>query len=55
MKNCPVLLIILDGVGLNPNRVHNALAQAYTPHLDHYFATAPHTALQASGHRRTVW
>lgn len=50
MKTRPVLLIILDGVGLNPSRIHNALAQAYTPHLDHYFATAPHTALQASGH-----
>ncbi|BCG63515.1 MAG: 2,3-bisphosphoglycerate-independent phosphoglycerate mutase [Methyloprofundus sp.] len=49
MKPHPVLLIILDGFGLNPNRVHNGWAQAYTPHLDHYFATAPHTALQASG------
>ncbi len=50
MKKQAVLLIILDGFGLNPNRAHNGWAQAYTPHLDHYFATAPHTALQASGH-----
>ncbi|HHH38669.1 MAG TPA: 2,3-bisphosphoglycerate-independent phosphoglycerate mutase [Sedimenticola sp.] len=45
----PVLLIIFDGFGLNPNRIYNGWAQAHTPHLDHYFATAPHTALQASG------
>ncbi|HFD79041.1 MAG TPA: 2,3-bisphosphoglycerate-independent phosphoglycerate mutase [Gammaproteobacteria bacterium] len=45
----PVLLVILDGFGLNPNRRHNGWAQASTPYLDHYFATWPHTALQASG------
>ncbi len=45
----PVLLMILDGFGLNPNRRHNGWAQASTPYLDHYFATHPHTALQASG------
>ena len=49
MNTPPILLIILDGFGLNPNRVHNGWAQAHTPHLDHYFATAPHTAVQASG------
>lgn len=45
----PVLLIILDGVGLNPSRLHNGWALARTPHLDGYFATNPHTVLQASG------
>lgn len=45
----PVLLVIFDGFGLNPNRAFNGWAQAHTPHLDHYFASFPHTALQASG------
>jgi 2,3-bisphosphoglycerate-independent phosphoglycerate mutase len=45
----PVLVVIFDGFGLNPNRAFNGWAQARTPHLDHYFASHPHTALQASG------
>ena len=45
----PVLLTIFDGFGLNPSRAHNAWALARTPHLDHYFASWPHSALQASG------
>ncbi|MEL5848334.1 MAG: 2,3-bisphosphoglycerate-independent phosphoglycerate mutase, partial [Candidatus Igneacidithiobacillus chanchocoensis] len=45
----PVLLVIFDGFGLNPNRAFNGWAQARTPHLDHYFASFPHTTLQASG------
>ena len=49
MNRRPVLLIIFDGFGLNPNRLNNGWAQASTPHLDNYFATNPHTALQASG------
>ena len=49
MKPRPVLLAIFDGFGLNPSRAHNAWALASTPHLDHYFASYPHTVLQASG------
>ncbi len=49
MKPAPVLLVIFDGFGLNPSRVHNAWALARTPHLDHYFASWPHSVLQASG------
>ena len=49
MKKKPVLLAIFDGFGLNPSRAHNAWALARTPHLDHYFASSPHTVLQASG------
>ncbi len=49
MKVNPVLLVIFDGFGLNPNRAFNGWALAHTPHLDHYFASFPHTALQASG------
>lgn len=46
----PVLLLILDGVGINPGRLHNALALANTPRLDEYFSRFPLTLLQASGH-----
>lgn len=49
MKHGPVLLVIFDGFGLNPSRAHNAWALARTPHLDHYFASWPHSVLQASG------
>jgi 2,3-bisphosphoglycerate-independent phosphoglycerate mutase len=49
MRRRPVLLILFDGFGLNPNRVNNGWALARTPHLDYYFANHPHTALQASG------
>jgi 2,3-bisphosphoglycerate-independent phosphoglycerate mutase len=45
----PVLLTIFDGFGLNPSRMHNAWALARTPHLDQYFASWPHSVLQASG------
>jgi len=49
MTKAPVLLVIFDGFGLNPSRAYNGWARARTPHLDHYFASNPHTALQASG------
>ncbi|HFD38885.1 MAG TPA: 2,3-bisphosphoglycerate-independent phosphoglycerate mutase [Anaerolineae bacterium] len=41
--------MIFDGFGLNPSRAYNGWALARTPHLDHYFASHPHTSLQASG------
>ncbi len=46
----PVLLLILDGVGVNPSKVNNAVAEADTPRLDAYFSRYPHTVIQASGH-----
>ena len=50
MSRChPTILIILDGVGINPSPRHNALAQAHTPHLDALFAEHAFTTLQASG------
>ncbi|MBK1694617.1 phosphoglycerate mutase (2,3-diphosphoglycerate-independent) [Chromatium weissei] len=45
----PVLLVILDGFGLNPAKANNAVDLAHTPTLDRYFATHPHTAIQAAG------
>jgi 2,3-bisphosphoglycerate-independent phosphoglycerate mutase len=45
----PVILIILDGFGLNPAKANNAVVIADTPNLDRYFSSEPHTTLQASG------
>ncbi len=45
----PVLLVILDGFGINPSHINNAVAEANTPRLDHYFSHYAHTLLQASG------
>ncbi len=45
----PVILIIMDGVGVNPGRLNNALWEASTPNLDRLYASYPHTTLQASG------
>ena len=50
MPDCrPTVLVILDGVGINPSPEHNALAQARTPNLDRLFAEHPYTTLEASG------
>lgn len=45
----PVVLVILDGFGVNPCKKNNAIHLAHTPRLDHYFSRYPHTLLQASG------
>ncbi len=42
------LLIILDGFGLNPDRKHNAVAQAQAPTLHQLMNDFPHGALEAS-------
>ena len=45
----PVILIILDGFGVSPSHLNNAVTQADTPRLDDYFSRHAHTLLQASG------
>jgi 2,3-bisphosphoglycerate-independent phosphoglycerate mutase len=45
----PTLLIILDGFGVNPSRLNNAVLQADTPRLDDYFSKHSHTTLDACG------
>lgn len=45
----PVILIILDGFGINPSKQNNAVCESATPNLDHYFSRYPHTLLSASG------
>jgi 2,3-bisphosphoglycerate-independent phosphoglycerate mutase len=45
----PVVLVILDGVGVNPSKRNNGVLEAETPRLDAYFSRYPHTTLNASG------
>ncbi len=45
----PVLTIVMDGVGLAPDTVSNAVASAYTPTLDMLMQNYPMVALKAHG------
>ena len=47
--NGPVLTIVMDGVGLAPNTVSNAVATAYTPTLDMLMEKYPMVSLKAHG------
>ncbi len=49
MAKKPLLLMILDGWGINPNRENNAVAQANTPNLNSYLQEYPHTRILTSG------
>ena len=45
----PVVLCILDGIGLRKEESGNAFKQANTPFLDYLWNTYPHSELEASG------
>ena len=45
----PLVLIVLDGWGLRPQREHNAIAMARTPVYNELLARYPHAQLVASG------
>lgn len=45
----PLVLCILDGVGINNDKIHNAVALAKTPFLDSLLEKYPHAKLNASG------
>jgi 2,3-bisphosphoglycerate-independent phosphoglycerate mutase len=44
-----VLLVVLDGFGINPDSPKNAIEAAKTPHFDSLFAQYPYTTIHASG------
>lgn len=48
-KNTPLVLMILDGWGYNPNNKHNAITTAHTPQWDAWWQNCPHILLEASG------
>jgi 2,3-bisphosphoglycerate-independent phosphoglycerate mutase len=45
----PLLLMILDGWGINRNPAHNAVALAKTPNLTKYLSEYPHAEIRTSG------
>lgn len=45
----PIVLCILDGIGLRKESYGNAFKQAKTPFLDYLWSTYPHSTLEASG------
>lgn len=45
----PVVLVVLDGWGISPEREHNAIAQARTPTYSELLERFPHAALVTSG------
>jgi len=45
----PVVLVVMDGIGINPQTFGNAVSNAYTPTLDYLRATYPNTAIKAHG------
>lgn len=49
MSKRPVVLVVMDGVGLSDNKLGNAVANAYTPNLDELMNTCPYTAIKAHG------
>ena len=51
----PVVLIILDGYGVNPSKQNNAVFEAPTPHLDEYFSHYPQGNFHFIGHENYCW
>lgn len=49
MGKKPIALIIMDGFGIRPDEMGNAILAAKTPNLDKIFAENPKTELGASG------
>jgi 2,3-bisphosphoglycerate-independent phosphoglycerate mutase len=49
MPEGPLVLVVLDGWGLNTEREHNAIALAATPVYDELLTRFPHARLAASG------
>lgn len=47
--NGPVVLVIMDGVGIGTYEDGDFVRAAWKPHLDHLLATCPHTTLKAHG------
>jgi 2,3-bisphosphoglycerate-independent phosphoglycerate mutase len=47
--NGPIVIVVMDGFGVTPNKEGNAIFHARTPVLDRLFADYPHTILKAHG------
>ncbi|GIW49257.1 MAG: hypothetical protein KatS3mg079_733 [Caloramator sp.] len=49
MQKKPVMLMILDGWGINEKAEGNAIANANKPNFDRLWNEYPHTMISASG------
>ena len=49
MNKQPIVLVVMDGVGLSDNTYGNAVKNAYTPNLDILMSKYPNIALKAHG------
>jgi 2,3-bisphosphoglycerate-independent phosphoglycerate mutase len=49
MEKRPVVLVVMDGIGINAQSYGNAVENAYTPTLDFLLANYPNTAIKAHG------
>lgn len=45
----PVILVVMDGIGISENEYGNAVRAAYTPTLDRLMQTCPYTTIKAHG------
>lgn len=45
----PVILIVMDGIGINPSDYGNAVKAAYTPTLDYLMKSYPYITIKAHG------
>lgn len=45
----PILLVVMDGIGISESTVGNAVKDAYTPNLDKLMKENPYVSLQAHG------
>lgn len=45
----PIVLCIMDGVGINKNNAHNAVRLAHIPYFNGLLEKYPHSVLDASG------
>ena len=48
MSKRPVVLVVMDGVGINASEFGNAVKKAYKPTLDELWANCPHTEITVS-------
>lgn len=49
MSKRPVVLVVMDGIGIREEKKNNAVALANKPTLDKLWAECPHTIIKASG------
>lgn len=49
MSKRPVVLVVMDGVGISDSEFGNAVKAAYKPTLDNLWGTCPHTEIKAHG------